>query len=140
MIKKNNLSQGDQKTWENYIKDPSDIFDKDISVSKNNLIKKQYKFDLHGFTLENANEKVKEILLEVLKSDDRVLQDPAPFVSISEHADSSINYAVRPWVKASNYWDVYFDTHESVKRAFDEKGISIPFPQRDLHIVSGLEK
>ena len=63
MIKKKDLSKEDKKTWENYIKDPSDIFDKDISVSKNNLIKKQYKFDLHGFTLENANEKVKEIVL-----------------------------------------------------------------------------
>jgi small conductance mechanosensitive channel len=93
-----------------------------------------------GCSYSDDNDKVKEILLEVLKSDDRVLQDPAPFVSISAHADSSINYAVRPWVKASNYWDVYFDTHEGVKRAFDEKGISIPFPQRDLHIVSGLEK
>ena len=63
MIKKKDLSKEDKKTWENYIKDPSDIFDKDISVAKNNLIKKRYKFDLHGFTLENANEKVKEIVL-----------------------------------------------------------------------------
>ena len=63
MIKKKDLSKEDKKTWENYIKDPFDIFDKDISVSKNNLIKKQYKFDLHGFTLENANEKVKQIVL-----------------------------------------------------------------------------
>ena len=63
MIKKKDLSKEDKKTWENYIKDPSDIFDKDISVSKNNLIKKRYKFDLHGFTLENANEKVKQIVL-----------------------------------------------------------------------------
>ena len=63
MIKKKDLSKEDKKTWENYIKDPFDIFDKDISVSKNNLLKKQYKFDLHGFTLENANEKVKQIVL-----------------------------------------------------------------------------
>ena len=63
MIKKKDLSKEDKKTWENYIKDPSDIFDKDISLSKNNLMKKRYKFDLHGFTLENANEKVKEIVL-----------------------------------------------------------------------------
>ena len=63
MIKKKDLSKEDKKTWENYIKDPSDIFDKDISLSKNNLLKKRYKFDLHGFTLENANEKVKQIVL-----------------------------------------------------------------------------
>ena len=63
MIKKKDLSKEDKKTWENYIKDPSDIFDKDISLSKNNLMKKRYKFDLHGFTLENANEKVKQIVL-----------------------------------------------------------------------------
>ncbi len=63
MIKKKDLSKEDKKTWENYIKNPSDIFDKDISLSKNNLMKKRYKFDLHGFTLENANEKVKQIVL-----------------------------------------------------------------------------
>ena len=63
MIKKKDLSKEDKKTWEKYIKNPSDIFDKDISLSKNNLMKKRYKFDLHGFTLENANEKVKQIVL-----------------------------------------------------------------------------
>tara|TARA_B100001248_G_scaffold253973_1_gene231810 strand:- start:877 stop:1296 length:420 start_codon:yes stop_codon:yes gene_type:complete len=63
VIKKKDLSKEDKKTWENYIKNPSDIFDKDISLSKNNLMKKRYKFDLHGFTLENANEKVKQIVL-----------------------------------------------------------------------------
>ena len=62
MIKKNNLSQGDQKTWENYIKNPHDIYDKDNSKVGNLYKKERYKFDLHGFTLDEANQKVKEII------------------------------------------------------------------------------
>ncbi len=62
MIKKNNLSQGDQKTWENYIKNPNDIYDKDNSKVRNIYEKDRYKFDLHGFTLDEANQKAKEII------------------------------------------------------------------------------
>ena len=93
-----------------------------------------------GCSYGDDNEKVKKVLMDILTSDERVLKDPAPMVSISAHGDSSINYAVRPWVKAVNYWDVYFDMHEKVKKEFDAQGISIPFPQRDLHIISGGDK
>tara|TARA_B100000941_G_C28295888_1_gene443974 strand:- start:298 stop:717 length:420 start_codon:yes stop_codon:yes gene_type:complete len=62
VIKKNNLSRGDQKTWENYIKNPNDIYDKDNSKAGNIYKKDRYKFDLHGFTLDEANQKVKEII------------------------------------------------------------------------------
>ena len=89
-----------------------------------------------GCSYGDDNEKVKELLLNILKDDSRVLAEPAPFVAISGHGDSSINYAVRPHVKTADYWDVYFATHEKVKKVFDEQGISIPFPQRDIHIVS----
>ena len=79
--------------------------------------------------------KAKELLLEILQSDERVLEDPAPSVAVSELADSSVNFAVRPFVKTADYWGVYFDTTERVKIRFDEEGISIPFPQQDLHLV-----
>jgi small conductance mechanosensitive channel len=84
---------------------------------------------------DNIDE-VKNICLEVMKEDKRILSEPAPFTGMLEHGESSVNYAVRPWVKAANYWPVYFDLHEKVKRKFDEQGITIPFPQRDVHIIS----
>jgi len=69
-----------------------------------------------------------------LSEDERVLKDPAPTVAVLELGDSSINFVVRPWVKTSDYWAVYFDVTEKVKLTFDNEGISIPFPQRDIHL------
>jgi len=76
----------------------------------------------------------KETLVELLGSDERVLKDPEPFVAVSELADSSVNFITRTWVKSEDYWGVYFDTIERVKLTFDEKGISIPYPQMDIHL------
>jgi small conductance mechanosensitive channel len=76
----------------------------------------------------------KKVLEEIMNADERVLADPAPFVGVSELGDSSVNFVFRPWVKSADYWDVYFDMHEKVKLTFDEKGISIPFPQMDIHL------
>jgi small conductance mechanosensitive channel len=78
--------------------------------------------------------KTKETLEEIIKADSRILADPAPTVAVSELADSSVNFVVRPWVKKEDYWAVFFDVHEKVKLTFDAKGISIPFPQRDVHL------
>jgi len=75
----------------------------------------------------------KQTLMEIGTSDSRILQDPAPFVAVSELADSSVNFTVRFWVNSPDYWAVHFDTIESVKLVFDEKGISIPYPQMDIH-------
>ncbi len=75
----------------------------------------------------------KETLSEIINSDSRVLQEPAPFIAVSELADSSVNFVVRAWVKSEDYWGVNFDTIEKVKLTFDEKGISIPYPQMDIH-------
>jgi small conductance mechanosensitive channel len=77
---------------------------------------------------------VKQTLLEIVTSDVRVLKEPAHLVAVSELADSSVNFTVRAWVKSADYWTFYFDTIEKVKITFDEKGICIPFPQRDVHI------
>jgi small conductance mechanosensitive channel len=76
----------------------------------------------------------KQTLEEIMRSDDRILSDPAPQVAVSELGDNSVNFAVRPWVKTADFWAVKFDITERVKLVFDEKGISIPYPQRDVHI------
>ncbi|NVJ61296.1 MAG: mechanosensitive ion channel [Gammaproteobacteria bacterium] len=78
--------------------------------------------------------KAKEVLINLLKEDERILEEPAPVVAVSELADSSVNFIVRPWVNSADYWAVYWDTHEKVKLTFDEQGISIPFPQMDVHL------
>ena len=79
-------------------------------------------------------DKVKQVLNDILAKDERVLKDPAPTVALSELADSSVNFVVRPWVKPADYWDVYFGVTEQVKRRFDDEGLSIPFPQQDVHL------
>ncbi|MEM6580231.1 MAG: mechanosensitive ion channel domain-containing protein [Pseudomonadota bacterium] len=87
-----------------------------------------------GCAYDDDVRKAKQVLEEILAADDRVLKDPEPVVALGELADSSINFLVRPWVKAEDYWGVMWDTTEAVKLRFDEQGLSIPFPQMDLHI------
>ena len=72
--------------------------------------------------------KTKEVLMSVLTSNEKVLQEPAPSVNVSELADSSINFAVRPFTKPEHYWDVYFSTVEGCKVELDKAGIEIPYP------------
>lgn len=86
-----------------------------------------------GVSYGDDLDKVKRVLAEILAKDDRILKDPAPTIGVLELADSSVNFAVRPWVKTSDYWDVFFATQESIKKQFDAEGISIPFPQQDVH-------
>ena len=78
--------------------------------------------------------KVKALLEEIVSGDERVLKDPALTVAVSELADSSVNFIVRPWVNASDYWAVLWDLTETVKVRFDEEGISIPYPQQDVYM------
>ena len=75
----------------------------------------------------------KDTLLKIMHDDERVLKEPAPFVAVGELASSSVNLVFRAWVKTEDYWSVHFDMLERVKLAFDEKGISIPYPQMDIH-------
>ncbi len=81
-----------------------------------------------GVSYDADIKQTKEVLSSVLTSQDKVLKDPAPTVNVSELADSSVNFAVRPWCKPEHYWDVYFDTTENVKVALDKAGIEIPYP------------
>lgn len=89
-----------------------------------------------GIGYDDDIKKAKELLETIVSSDERVLKDPAHTVAVSALADSSVNFVVRPWVKAADYWGVYFDLHEKVKLEFDKAGISIPFPQRDIHVYN----
>jgi len=81
--------------------------------------------------------KVRDVLNDIISKDDRILSDPPPLVVVGELADSSVNFIVRVWTKSGDYWGVMFDANETIKNRFDEAGIGIPFPQRDIHIVSG---
>ncbi len=76
----------------------------------------------------------KSILEKLVSEDSRILPEPAPVIALSELADSSVNFVVRPWVNSGDYWGVMWDMNEKVKLAFDEAGISIPYPQMDLHL------
>jgi small conductance mechanosensitive channel len=72
--------------------------------------------------------------MDIVNGDDRIHNDPAPFIALSELADSSVNLVVRVWVDAPNYWGVKFDTTEKVYKVFDKEGLNIPFPQMDVHV------
>ncbi|MCR9276469.1 MAG: mechanosensitive ion channel [Pseudomonadaceae bacterium] len=87
-----------------------------------------------GIGYDDDIRQAKSLIAELLEVDDRVLKDPSPTIVVSELADSSVNITVRVWVEASNYWGVFFDTTEQVKLKFDNKGISIPYPQTDVHL------
>lgn len=78
--------------------------------------------------------KAKQIMEDLLAADERVLKDPAPTVAVSNLGDSSVDFVVRPWVNSADYWAVKFDFTQAVKEKFDAEGVSIPFPQRDVHL------
>jgi len=87
-----------------------------------------------GIGYDDDIKKAKEIFERLLNEDSRVLKDPAPTVAVSELADSSVNFVVRPWVNTADYWGVYFDLTEKVKLTFDQENVSIPYPQTDVHL------
>ena len=86
-----------------------------------------------GIGYDDDLKKAKAVLEDIINSDSRVLKDPAPVIAVSELADSSVNFVVRPWVNSADYWNVLFETTEAVKLRFDAEGISIPYPQMDVH-------
>ncbi len=79
-------------------------------------------------------DKAYEVIQRMLDGDDRILEDPKPFMAVKELGDSSVDLTVRVWVNASDYWPVFFRMNEEVYKTFDKEGLSIPFPQRDVHI------
>ncbi|MCK5348132.1 MAG: mechanosensitive ion channel [Desulfobacula sp.] len=89
-----------------------------------------------GIGYDDDIKKAKTILDKIIKEESRVLDTPETKIAVSELADSSVNFVVRPWVKTSEYWDVYFDLTEKIKITFDKEGISIPYPQQDVHMFN----
>ena len=88
-----------------------------------------------GIGYSDDIDKAKNVIQSVLNSNSRILKDPAPQIVVSELGDSSVNFNVRPWVNTPDYWGVFFETTEQIKKKFDEQNISIPFPQRDVHMI-----
>lgn len=94
---------------------------------------------LASCSYEDDIDKVKSVLADILSKDDRILNEPKPRIAVSELADSSVNFIVRPWVKNSDYIDVYYSLLEEIKKRFDQEGIAIPYPQTDVHIHNHTE-
>ncbi len=87
-----------------------------------------------GISYDDDIRQAKKLLEDIVAADQRILAEPAPVVALGELADSSVNFIVRPWVNAADYWTVLWETTEAVKERFDEAGISIPYPQMDVHV------
>jgi len=87
-----------------------------------------------GIGYEDDIRKAKQLIEAAFAADERILKDPAPTVAMAELADSSVNFNVRPWVKSGDYWAVRSDLMERIKLSFDDNGISIPYPQQDVHM------
>jgi len=87
-----------------------------------------------GIGYNDDIDKARNALEDLINADERILKDPAPLVAVSELADSSVNFVVRSWVNSADYWGVYFGLTEAVKKRFDQDGISIPYPQQDIHL------
>ena len=89
-----------------------------------------------GVSYSDDLDKVAATLRELVDADERILKDPACLIAVQALADSSVNFVVRPWVAAADYWGVYFDLTEAIKKRFDDEGISFPFPQQDVHLYT----
>lgn len=87
-----------------------------------------------GVAYGESIDKVRKVIRKLIDDDSRILDDPASFIKVAELGESSVNFTVRAWVKASDYWDVFFDMNEKIYTTFNEEGISIPFPQMDVHV------
>ncbi len=123
------LRSGDNKTI--YVPNGKVIGDNIINYST----KPTRRIDLViGVSYDADLSHVKKVFEDILGKESRILEDPAPTIGVLELADNSVNFAVRPWVNAADYWSVHFDLHAAIKTRFDEEGIGIPYPQRDVHL------
>ena len=87
-----------------------------------------------GIGYGDDDDKARAVIQKMCDNDSRILKDPSVFIGVSELADSSVNFAVRAWVKAGDYWDVFFNINEDVYKTFDKEGLNIPYPQMDVHL------
>jgi small conductance mechanosensitive channel len=105
------------------------------SVITNVTAQRTRRIDLmSGIAYEDDIEKAEKVLQEIVDDNEAVLSNPEPQIKLHELGDSSVNFVVRPWVRTGDYWDTYWDITKAVKLRFDEEGLSIPYPQRDVHI------
>jgi small conductance mechanosensitive channel len=111
------------KIWGNVIKNVSDQRTRRVDM-------------VFGISYSDDIPKTESVLADILKSNEKILDYPEPLVRLHALNDSSVDFIVRPWVKVDDYWDVYWDVTRKVKMRFDEEGISIPFPQRDVHVYN----
>ena len=123
------LSSPDNKTI--IVPNASLTSDKIVNYSTKGTRRVDFVF---GIGYEDNIDQARQIIRDILDQDGRVHKDPEPVIVVSELADSSVNLTVRVWSTVNDYWDIFFDVTEKVKKAFDAGGISIPFPQRDVHI------
>ena len=112
---------------------PNNMIWGDIITNITGTSKRRVDF-VFGIGYSDDIAKAQKILEDILANNESILKDPEPVVKVHELADSSVNFVVRPWVKTENYWDVYWDITRAVKERFDAEGVSIPFPQRDVHL------
>ena len=108
-----------------------------VNFSFNPTRRMDFKF---GVGYGDDIDRVKAILMEIIENYEEVMEEPAPQVLLGEHGDSAIVFFVRAWCKREDYWTVYFDALEQVKRRFDQEGISIPYPQMDVHVNPGADE
>ena len=107
-------------------------------VITNNSARDTRRVDMvFGIGYDDDMRRARGIMMDVLKADARILEEPEPVIMVAELADSSVNFHVRPWVKSGDYWDVMADVTEQIKVAFDDAGIAIPYPQMDVHVMRG---
>jgi small conductance mechanosensitive channel len=106
-------------------------------VIKNVTAQKERRVDLEfGIGYDDDIELAERVLIEIVSAHEKVLADPEPVIKLHTLGDSSVNFIVRPWTKTEDYWNVYWDLMREVKLRFDREGISIPFPQRDVHLYA----
>lgn len=128
------LTTGDNKQ---VIVPNSQIMD---SIITNYSAKDTRRIDLViGVGYDDDIDKVRKTLEDIIASDERILSDPAPKIAVSELADSSVNFVVRPWTKTPDYWSVRFELMETIKKRFDQEDITFPYPQQDVHIIRDSE-
>lgn len=87
-----------------------------------------------GIGYDDDIDRAKKIILSVIEKDSRILKEPEPFIGVINLGDSSVDLVVRVWAEAVNYWGIFFDIQETVKKEFDKQGVSIPYPQTDVHL------
>ena len=102
-----------------------------VNYTTQGILRVDMKF---GISYDSNIKDAKDVLMNIVKSHPKVLKEPAPFIGVSELADSSVNLVVRPYAKIQDYWEVYFHVVEEGKLALDKAGITIPFPQMDVHL------